>query len=694
MDRNTSFVVACLGPVVDVQFEKLSCIMERNISQYVTRVKGLETELFIPCIYDAMVVVRPSINFRDGLVVKNRMVDFTSFIAELPYNENLFMGLIHVLPGNYSSIMDNLSLEIEDMTRTSIVAGVSSLFILSRAYASSVTAEVSQLCRGGICRAIALGTTDGLNTRLSKAMFTYQPLVVPTGLVVLGRIFNVSGSVIDKYTELSLSCCHSVGGKLVGPGGVETIADESALRSFKGDLSSGFVSNFGLEAKPSDMSGILSTALSADALFAILYMFSATGKTFSPRTGLAKTVERGLSTVSTSDAGQYTSDLMGLFMNAELSTADLGPIHTTPVAIMSLQIDLTLFETGIKVVDLLTPYRKGGKIGLFGGAGVGKTVLIMELIRNLAVVHGGLSLFAGVGERTREGNDLYCEMCESGIINAEVPACPTLGKLFNPNFSSDGSQVVLVFGQMNETPGARMRVTHVALAMAEFFRDAFQADILVFIDNVFRFVQAGSEVSTLLGRMPSAVGYQPTLATDMGSVQERIVATMIGSITSIQAIYVPADDLTDPAPVVIFGHLDAVTVLSRGLASKGIYPAVDPFNSTSKMLDPGVLSSAHYCTATDVKKLLQRYKELQDLIAILGLDELSDEDRTVVGRARKVERFLSQPFFVAEVFTRMEGRYVSLADTVDGFEQIVEGIHDDLNERKFYLKGDIADVLA
>jgi F-type H+-transporting ATPase subunit beta len=440
------------------------------------------------------------------------------------------------------------------------------------------------------------------------------------------------------------------------------------------------------------MSGIISGGLSGDALFALLYMFSATGAASSPRSSLSKTVERGLG-LAVDSVEKYTSDLMGLFVNTELSTSDVSAIHTTPVAIMSLQIDQTLFETGIKVVDLLTPYRKGGKIGLFGGAGVGKTVLIMELIRNLAVVHGGLSLFAGVGERTREGNDLYCEMCESGIINVELPTCPELGDLYNPNFSSVNSQVVLVFGQMNETPGARMRVTHVALAMAEFFRDAFQADILVFIDNVYRFVQAGSEVSTLLGRMPSAVGYQPTLASDMGSVQERIVATMIGSITSIQAIYVPADDLTDPAPVVIFGHLDAVTVLSRGLASKGIYPAVDPFNSTSKMLDPLVLTGSHYCTATDVKKLLQRYKELQDLIAILGLDELSDEDRTVVGRARKVERFLSQPFFVAEIFTRMEGRYVSLADTVDGFQQIVDGAYDDLNEGKFYLKGDIADVL-
>lgn len=366
---------------------------------------------------------------------------------------------------------------------------------------------------------------------------------------------------------------------------------------------------------------------------------------------------------------------------------------------MSLSISLTLFETGIKVVDLLTPYKKGGKIGLFGGAGVGKTVVIMELIRNLAVEHAGLSLFAGVGERTREGNDLYNEMQESGIINIIKQMClsgrsfgATSNMSYDPYFSVRGSQVALVFGQMNETPGARMRVTHVSLSMAEFFRDVFQQDVLVFVDNVFRFLQAGSEVSTLLGRMPSAVGYQPTLASEMGAFQERIAANLSGSITSIQAIYVPADDLTDPAPVVIFGHLDAVTVLSRALASKGIYPAVDPFNSTSKILDPAYLSKEHFCVALEVKQLLQRYKELQDVIAILGLEELSDSDRTIVDRARKVERFLSQPFFVAEIFTRIQGRYVSLADTITGFTSIVSGKLDDVSEGSFYLKGSLQDV--
>jgi F-type H+-transporting ATPase subunit beta len=318
----------------------------------------------------------------------------------------------------------------------------------------------------------------------------------------------------------------------------------------------------------------------------------------------------------------------------------------------------------------------------------------MELIRNLAVVHAGLSLFAGVGERTREGNDLYCEMQDSGIIKYRLNSSSSSSLVYDPAFSSDQSQVVLVFGQMNETPGSRMRVPHASLAMAEYFRDAFGQDVLIFVDNVFRFLQAGSEVSTLLGRMPSAVGYQPTLATEMGAFQERIVATLGGSITSIQAIYVPADDLTDPAPVVIFGHLDAVTVLSRVLASKGIYPAVDPFTSTSKLLDPSYLSFEHYRTASDVKQILQRYKELQDIIAILGIEELSDDDKLAVNRARKVEKFLSQPFFVAEVFTRIAGKYCSLADTIVGFQRIVAGDFDNLDEGDFYLKGSLKDIVG
>jgi F-type H+-transporting ATPase subunit beta len=353
------------------------------------------------------------------------------------------------------------------------------------------------------------------------------------------------------------------------------------------------------------------------------------------------------------------------------------------------------------VVDLITPYKKGGKIGLFGGAGVGKTVVIMELIRNLAVEHGGISIFSGVGERTREGNDLYAEMKESGIIQM-VPSGSSVTPLdssetcqgLQNDFAASRSQVVLVFGQMNETPGSRMRVSYAALAMAEYFRDGYKTDVLIFVDNVFRFLQAGSEVSTLLGRIPSAVGYQPTLASEMSSFQERIVATTSGSITSIQAIYVPADDLTDPAPVVIFGHLDAVTVLSRNLAARGIYPAVDPFLSTSKLLNVSYLQASHYCTATEVKQMLQRYKELQDVIAILGLEELSESDRVVVDRSRKIERFLSQPFYVAEVFTRMQGKFVSLSETVSGFADIVSGKLDSYAEGSFYLKGSIKDVTS
>ena len=355
------------------------------------------------------------------------------------------------------------------------------------------------------------------------------------------------------------------------------------------------------------------------------------------------------------------------------------PIHRSSPAFTDLETKPAIFETGIKVVDLLAPYRRGGKIGLFGGAGVGKTVLIMELINNIAKAHGGVSVFGGVGERTREGNDLYCEMKESGVINEN--------KL-------DDSKVALVYGQMNEPPGARMRVGLTALTMAEYFRDVNKQDVLLFIDNIFRFVQAGAEVSALLGRMPSAVGYQPTLATEMGGLQERITSTNEGSITSIQAVYVPADDLTDPAPATTFAHLDATTVLSRNLASKGIYPAVDPLYSTSTMLQPGIVGEIHYKCAQDVKETLQRYKELQDIIAILGLDELSEEDRLVVARARKVERFLSQPFFVAEIFTGSPGKYVSLADTIVAFNDILAGKYDDLPEQAFYLVGDMNEAIG
>ncbi|MBO4836182.1 MAG: F0F1 ATP synthase subunit beta [Clostridia bacterium] len=348
------------------------------------------------------------------------------------------------------------------------------------------------------------------------------------------------------------------------------------------------------------------------------------------------------------------------------------PIHRPAPSYEDQETSTEILETGIKVVDLIAPYAKGGKIGLFGGAGVGKTVLIMELINNVAKQHGGLSVFAGVGERTREGNDLYNEMKESGVI----------------------SKTCLVYGQMNEPPGARMRVGLSGLTMAEYFRDRENQDVLLFIDNIFRFTQAGSEVSALLGRMPSAVGYQPTLATEMGALQERITSTKKGSITSVQAVYVPADDLTDPAPATTFAHLDATTVLSRGIASLGIYPAVDPLDSTSRILSPEVVGYEHYQVARSVQGILQRYKELQDIIAIMGMDELSDEDKLIVSRARKVQRFLSQPFSVAEQFTGMEGKYVPLKETIRGFREIIEGKHDDLPESAFLFVGTIDEAVA
>jgi F-type H+-transporting ATPase subunit beta len=356
-----------------------------------------------------------------------------------------------------------------------------------------------------------------------------------------------------------------------------------------------------------------------------------------------------------------------------------SPIHHAPPSFVDQDVRVQAFETGIKVIDLLAPYTRGGKIGLFGGAGVGKTVLLQELINNVAKAKGGFSVFAGVGERTREGNDLYNEFIESKIVNLDEP---------------QKSQCVLVFGQMNEPPGARARVALSALTMAEYFRDEEGRDILLFVDNIFRFTQAGSEVSALLGRIPSAVGYQPTLANEMGELQERITSTKKGAITSVQAIYVPADDLTDPAPATTFAHLDATTVLSRGLTEIGIYPAVDPLDSTSRILDANVVGERHYRVARRVQAVLQRYKELQDIIAILGMDELSDEDKLTVSRARKVQRFLSQPFAVAEAFTGIKGEYVKLEDTIRSFEELLDGKHDNLPEQAFYMVGGIEGALA
>ncbi len=366
-----------------------------------------------------------------------------------------------------------------------------------------------------------------------------------------------------------------------------------------------------------------------------------------------------------------------------IKTAEKRPIHAPAPAYVDQSTEAEILVTGIKVVDLLAPYAKGGKIGLFGGAGVGKTVLIQELINNVAKAHGGFSVFAGVGERTREGNDLYHEFIESGV-NKDPK---------KNNGSTAGSKCALVYGQMNEPPGARARVGLSGLTVAEYFRDQGQ-DVLFFVDNIFRFTQAGSEVSALLGRIPSAVGYQPTLATDMGALQERITTTQKGSITSVQAIYVPADDLTDPAPATSFAHLDATTVLSRGIAEKGIYPAVDPLNSTSRMLSPLVVGEEHYAVARRVQEILQRYKALQDIIAILGIDELSEEDKITVARARKIERFLSQPFFVAEVFTGSPGKFVDLADTIKGFKGLCDGEYDHLPEAAFYMVGTIEEAVA
>jgi F-type H+-transporting ATPase subunit beta len=367
------------------------------------------------------------------------------------------------------------------------------------------------------------------------------------------------------------------------------------------------------------------------------------------------------------------------FPDRPVATKERWPIHREPPSLEEQSTELKMFETGIKVIDLLEPYLQGGKIGLFGGAGVGKTVIIQELIHNIALKHGGVSVFGGVGERTREGNDLWHEFQESGVIDVH---------------DWTKSRAALVYGQMTEPPGARLRVGLSALTVAEYFRDAEGKDVLLFIDNIFRFTQAGSEVSALLGRMPSAVGYQPTLLTEMGELQERITSTKKGSITSVQAIYVPADDYTDPAPATTFAHLDATTNLSRQIAELGIYPAVDPLASTSRILDARIIGNEHYSVARQVKQILQRYKDLQDIIAILGIDELSEDDKLTVARARRIQRFLSQPFFVAQQFTGLEGKYVTIADTIRGFKEIVEGKHDEIPEQDFFLAGTIDDVVA
>jgi F-type H+-transporting ATPase subunit beta len=465
--------------------------------------------------------------------------------------------------------------------------------------------EVAQHLGEGVVRAIAMDSTDGL-VRGMGVLNTNEPIKVPVGQEVLGRILNVIGKPVDEITVFELN---------------------------NGDIKRGIIDG------ESDTAYTIKVRDLKDAHHI-------------EKEQISKTNIKEIKV---------------------LETTKEWAIHRNPPTFEQQSVSTEVLETGIKVIDLLGPYARGGKIGLFGGAGVGKTVLIQELINNIAKGHGGLSVFGGVGERTREGNDLYFEMIESNVMK--------------PNGIWDGSRVALVYGQMNEPPGARARVALSALTIAEYFRDVEQRDVLLFIDNIFRFTQAGAEMSALLGRIPSAVGYQPTLATEMGNLQERITSTKEGSITSVQAVYVPADDLTDPAPATTFAHLDATTVLSRNLASLGIYPAVDPLDSSSRILQPDIIGQEHYDVARGVQAILQRYKELQDIIAILGMDELSQEDKKTVERARKVQKFLSQPFHVAEVFTGMKGVYAKLDETIESFKMLLDGELDDLEEDAFYLVG-------
>ena len=706
---------------------------------------GLLTIVLNPSVYDALLVIRRRCNFRDATLIKYpRVNEAVAYLSQLAFNDGHIFGLIHLPPAKFSIILcERTSLKRRDVVHWlsgmihhnpraksaclmrskpchDIILGFAPVLIYIKSYASCLIGELSQLCYKGVLRRIALGWTDALCTWRCLSLIGLQPVIVGVGRIGLGRIFNVVGSIIDRYVHTHISSQFNKYHLLVSDIMIEST--ELYACPYRGLENMTFVCG---PIMPSCMGQCLTNPYHHTTptwIFYIGYLYLAIRNIphhwiSGPKELLLNDFPRRASPLK----GGYAQGALpnprgpkGIIYPGPLGTlvtrniitvlhqtdtlfAILKGIHKTPSGLIRLSINLRLFETGIKVLDLLTPYLKGGKIDLFGGAGVGKTVVIMEFIRNLASEHGGLSLFAGVGERTREGNDLYYEMQDSSCIRMsmaweESPWSDRISNVYYQPLFASQSQVVLVFGQMNETPGARMRVPHTSLAMAEYFRDALHQDVLIFIDNVFRFLQAGSEVSTLLGIMPSAVGYQPSLCTEMGSIQERIVATKAGSITSIQAIYVPADDLTDPAPVVIFGHLDAITVLSRGLVSKGLYPAVDPFNSTSKMLDPSYIKQEHFYVASNIKQMLQRYKEVQDVIAILGLEELSNQDRLVVNRARKMERFLSQPFFVAEIFTRIQGSYVCLNDTTLGFSQIVNGSLDIWSEGGFYLKGTICDA--
>ena len=738
--------------MIDAQMKCKVFYKEKFMIIQIRPVLLLVPDVFFGSVYDALLLIRPSCNFRDGRVIQNYTTNQAQYFIELPFNDAYVSGLIHLAAANYSSRTTGyygvathhliLAEEVCHINVRDIMLGFAPVFLFMKSYASSLVAELSQLCYKGVFRTIALGSTDGLCTFGCNFFICLQPVIVAVGRIALGRILNPIGTSIDGYICASLSSQfgsyhlisfglfsesrENVSYPVTFPNHI--IGHLHARRIFRPTATTAISCWHRMIINTHPPLWIFYLGYSSQEF---LTTSKALGEHFYQKgflylwTPFLSVIEAyRMSDVEPSGLSAskiHWSMLLATsfrFYNTDTLFALIKPIHKTPLGMITLSISVTLFETGIKVVDLLTPYKCGGKIELLGGAGVGKTVLIMELIRNLATQHGGLSLFGGVGERTREGNDLYYEMQDSTIISislkhspepAEQNPChpvgicsadracanPLGGPVAYPSlFAANESLVVCVFGQMNETPGSRMRVTHATISMAEYFRDASSQDLLIFIDNVFRFLQAGSEVSTLLGRMPSAVGYQPTLSTEMGSFQERIVATLAGSITSIQAIYVPADDLTDPAPVVIFAHLDAQTVLSRALASKGIYPAVDPFTSTSKMLDPcnRTTSGEHFYVASNVKQMLQRYKEVQDVIAILGLEELSNQDRVVVSRARKIERFLSQPFFVAEIFTRIQGSYVSLNHTIIGFNQIVTGELDIITEGGFYLKGTICDI--
>ena len=556
---NHACLCSCVGPIVDVQIKSDLFYTERYmIRQMESNLSGYK-DVFLPSVYDALLLNRATCDFRDGRLIRNYAVNFTQYLMELAFNDGSLFAMMHLIPADYRERLDSLL-----NCNSNDDLEMASLFLLIKSYASIPTLEISQVHYKALLRTIAFASTQCLSTWRCFSSFSLQAIIVPVGRIALGRILNVVGSIIDPDSQLSHSCQFNNTNQA-------TIGDELVESSLYTNEAL-FLSNLLLNTNFCVNSWNRRIEVIAHKISQDIFYLAA------------------LFIIILGDKVDLDAYLQQDLQQGDTQFSQIKPIHKTPNKLIRLSTNLRLFETGIKVVDLLTPYVQGGKIDFFGGAGVGKTVVIMELIRNLAIEHGGLSLFAGVGERTREGNDLYYEMQDSSIISRTDLSSFKSNNIFYTSTQvhciNTNSLVVLVFGQMNETPGARMRVTHASLTMAEYFRDGSDQDVLIFIDNVFRFLQAGSEVSTLLGRMPSAVGYQATLATEMGSIQERIVATKLGSITSIQAIFIPADDLTDPAPAIIFGHLDAITVLSRALAAKAIYPAVDPFNSTSKMLSP------------------------------------------------------------------------------------------------------------